>query len=88
MREPYPAGGRLDPLTPNSVRRGETICGTVKAGDGGWASSPIEAGGYCNAPPTCALVALEAIRAVDSIAAISRTRLNPPYIGLDICPLF
>jgi hypothetical protein len=43
-------GGRLDPLTPNSNCRGETGCGTILAGGGGWASSPIDSGGYCTAP--------------------------------------
>jgi hypothetical protein len=38
-------GGGLDPLTPNSMRRGDTSCGTVLAGGGGWASSPTEGGG-------------------------------------------
>jgi hypothetical protein len=39
-------GGTLDPLTPNSMRQGDTGCGSVRAGGGGWASSPIEGGGY------------------------------------------
>jgi len=30
--------------------RGEMGCGTILAGAGGWASSPIDSGGYCTAP--------------------------------------
>jgi hypothetical protein len=33
---------------PNSIRRGDTLCGTIPAGGGGCASFPTEAGGYCS----------------------------------------
>jgi hypothetical protein len=38
-------GGGLDPLAPNSIRRGVTSCGTILAGGGGRASSPTEGAG-------------------------------------------
>src|ERR1700736_6078855 len=50
IRNSWVPGGGLDPLTPNSMRRGDTSCGTVLAGGGGWASSPTEGGGYWSAP--------------------------------------
>jgi hypothetical protein len=31
---------------PDSILRGDTVCGTILAGGGGWTSAPIEAGGY------------------------------------------
>lgn len=54
IRNSWVPGGGLDPLTPNSMRRGDTSCGTVLAGGGGWASSPTEGGGYWSAPSSSA----------------------------------
>jgi hypothetical protein len=36
------------------MRQGETGCGSILAGGGGWASSPTEAGGYWSAPSSSA----------------------------------
>jgi hypothetical protein len=35
-------GGGLDPLTPNSMRRGDIGWRTIPAGAGAWASFPID----------------------------------------------
>ena len=47
------------------------LWGTILAGGGGWASSPIEAGGYCTAPPTCAFALLGLMRKAVAIAPTS-----------------
>jgi hypothetical protein len=46
LRNSCVPGSGLDPLIPNSMRRGLTSCGAVLAGGGGWASGPTEGGGY------------------------------------------
>jgi hypothetical protein len=45
LRNSCVPGGALDPLMPNSMRRGDTSRGTVLAGGGGWASCPTDGGG-------------------------------------------
>jgi hypothetical protein len=57
---PCVPGGGLDPLMPHSMRRGDTSCGTVLTGSGGWASCPTEGDGYWSAPSSSALRALHA----------------------------
>ena len=64
-REGEATGGWLDPLTPNSIRRGDTLCRTIPAGGGGCASSPADAGGYCSAPSSCACAGLDARGSAD-----------------------
>src|SRR5215469_9151629 len=56
MRNLWLLGAKLDPLTPNSMRRGDTGCRTSPAGGGGCVSFPIEGGGYCSAPSSSAPV--------------------------------
>src|SRR5438034_6692790 len=62
------------------MRRGDTLCGAIRAGGGGWASSPTDAGGYCNAPSICACAMLEAISTADPTIKTSA----PKPIGLCI----
>jgi hypothetical protein len=62
-------GRSLDPLTPSSIRRGDMLWGAILAGGGGWASSPIEAGGYCTAPTTCEFALLTPIRKAGATTA-------------------
>jgi hypothetical protein len=72
-------GGGLDPLTPNSMRRGDTRCGTVLAGGGGCASSPTEGGGYWSAPSSSALSAFAPVMP----RAITSAPNRPKVSGID-----
>src|ERR1700736_1619538 len=54
IRNSWVPGGGLDPLTPNSMRRGAPSCGTVLAGGDWWSPSPTEGGGYWSAPSSSA----------------------------------
>jgi hypothetical protein len=44
----------LEPLTPSSIRLGDTGWGSMRAGGDGCASEPTEAGGYWSAPSSSA----------------------------------
>jgi hypothetical protein len=74
-------GCSLDPLKPSSIRRGDMLWGAIFAGGGGWASSPIEAGGYCTAPPTCEFALLTLIRRAGATTA----RSSASRVELMIC---
>jgi len=79
VREPAARRARRKP---SSIRRGDMLSGAILAGGAGWASSPTEAGGYCNAPSVCPFLMFPPMRRADPRTATNRpnpdiSRISP-----------